>query len=144
MNLSTNSAKILLTNVKWHLRHNTRDWRQTDSRMKARCVYSRAPFSTRHSRQLNSNRKDPTISLIWPGQDAEVHNRFARQKLLEPLAASLEWQSHVPKFGADGAASSNEIHRLVTPRHVFWPWNLVGALSKCVCAYQNLLCSYHN
>ncbi len=27
-----------------------------------------------------------------------------------------EWQSHVPKFGAEGTASSNEIHHLVTPR----------------------------
>ncbi len=51
------------------------------------------------------------------GQDAEVHDRFARQKLLESLAASSEQQSHAPKFGADGAASSQEMHRLVTPRH---------------------------
>jgi hypothetical protein len=37
-------------------------------------------------------RKDTTISLIRPGQDAEVQNRFAREKLLEPLAANSEGQ----------------------------------------------------
>jgi hypothetical protein len=120
MNLLTNSTRFLLANVKCRLRHNTKDWRQNDSRMKARRVYFRAPYSTRHSGQLNSNRKDTTVSLIRPGQDTEVHNRFAREKSLEPLAASSEWQSHVPKFGTDGAASSYEIHLLVTPRqHVY-------------------------
>ncbi len=86
-------SKILLINVKWHLRHNTRVCRQNDSQIKAECVYFRAPHSTRHLRQLNSNRKDTTVSLIWPGRDAEVHNRFACKKLLEPLGASSEWQS---------------------------------------------------
>ncbi len=68
----------------------------------------------------DSNREDTTISLIRAGRDAQVLNSFARQKSLEPLAASSEWQSHVPKFGADGPAWSNKIHRLVTPRKILY------------------------
>jgi hypothetical protein len=66
-----------------------------------------------------------TISLIRPGGDAEVHNCFARETSLEPLAASSEWQSHVPKFGADGAASLNKMHCLVTLRHVINVVNII-------------------
>ncbi len=115
MNLSTNT-KTLLANVKWHLYVTTQKtegktiheyWKQN--------VYFRAPYSTRHSRQLNLNREDTIISLIRPGQSAQVLNRFARQKSMEPLAASSEWESHVPKFGSGGAASFHEIHRFVRP-----------------------------
>jgi hypothetical protein len=66
-------------------------WLKTkDSQMVAKCVYFRAPYSTRHLRQLAENEKDTTISLIWPGQSAQVLVSFALQKSLEPLAASPE------------------------------------------------------
>ncbi len=94
--------------VRWPLCHHTRDSRQNDSRMKANVSIFRAPLSTRHSRQLNSHRKGTTISLIRPGRNAGVHDRFAREKLLEPLAASSKWQIHVPKIGADGATCHNQ------------------------------------
>ncbi len=112
------TQKTLLTNEKWHLCHNTNNWilRQNNVQMNAKCVYFRAPYSTRHSRRLNSNRKDKFISLIRPGQSAQVLIRFARQKSLGSLAASPKWQSHVPKIGAGGAASFHETHRLITPR----------------------------
>ncbi len=58
------------------------EWRQKVS------IYFRAPSSARHLRQLNSQQKDMTVSLIQTGQDAMTQARFARQKT--PGASSCQ------------------------------------------------------
>ncbi len=112
---SVDKLKTLLTNVKWHLRHssdNTNDWRQNNSEMKVKCLFQ-SSFLNKALKTTELEQKRQSSASFRQGK-AHMFSiiSFARQKSLEPLAASPEWQSHVPKICADGAASFQRMHRL--------------------------------